>query len=127
MTALIKVYSINSRMRPLCKVCNKNPAAINGYHNGKRYYRSRCNVCIRLDKRIRPARARWQTAGYKKKPACDRCGFRARHHTQLTVYHVDGDLNNCEARNLKTVCLNCIAEVVRLELPWRAGDITPDF
>jgi hypothetical protein len=45
----------------------------------------------------------------------------------LTVYHVDGDLNNCETRNLKTVCLNCIAEVVRLELPWRAGDITPDF
>jgi hypothetical protein len=43
------------------------------------------------------------------------------------VYHVDGDLNNCEARNLKTVCLNCIAEVVRLELPWRAGDIMPDF
>jgi hypothetical protein len=44
----------------------------------------------------------------------------------LTVYHVDGDLNNCEARNLKTVCLNCIAEVVRLELPWRAGDLEPD-
>jgi hypothetical protein len=126
-TTLIKVKSINSRMRPLCKVCNKNPAAINGYHNEKLYYRSRCNVCIRQDKKIKPARPRWHTAGYKKKPTCDRCGFRARHHIQLVVYHVDGDLNNCETRNLKTVCLNCIAEVVRLELPWRAGDITPDF
>ena len=79
-------------MRPLCKVCNKNPAAINGYHREKLYYRSRCNVCIRQDKRIKPARPRWLTAGYKKKPTCDRCGFRARHHTQLMVYHIDGDL-----------------------------------
>jgi hypothetical protein len=43
------------------------------------------------------------------------------------VYHVNGDLNDCAALNLKTVCLNCVAEIVRLELPWRAGDISPDF
>jgi hypothetical protein len=42
------------------------------------------------------------------------------------VYHVDGDLNNCELRNLKTICLNCIAEVVRLELPWRPEALAPD-
>ena len=70
---------------------------------------------------------KWQSSGYKKKSTCDRCGFLARHHTQLTVYHINGDLNDCETRNLKTICLNCIAEVVRLELPWRAGDISPDF
>ena len=112
--------------RPLCEVCQSKPRAIAYHKYGRIYYRSRCNACIRRDKKIKPAKTRWQTAGYKKKPTCDRCGFRARHHTQLTVYHVDGDLNNCEARNLKTVCLNCIAEVVRLELPWRAGDLEPD-
>ena len=69
---------------------------------------------------------RWQTAGYKKKAACDRCGFVARHHTQLTVYHVNGDLNDCDALNLKTICLNCISEIVRLELPWRQGDLQAD-
>jgi len=116
-------------MRPLCKVCNKNPAAINGYHRGKLYYRSRCNVCIRLSKKIKAAKPRWLTAGYKKKPTCDRCGFKARHHTQLTVYHINGNLNDCATLNLKTICLNCVAEVVRLELPWRIGDadIIPDF
>ena len=113
-------------MRPLCKVCNKNPAAINGYHNDKIYYRSRCNACIRRDRKLKKQRPRWETAGYKKKAACDRCGFKARHHTQLTVYHVNGDLNDCELRNLKTVCLNCVVEITRLDLPWRAGDLEPD-
>jgi hypothetical protein len=113
-------------MRPLCKVCSKNPAAINGYHHDKIYYRSRCNACIRRDRKLKKQRPRWETAGYKKKAACDRCGFKARHHTQLTVYHINGDLNDCEFRNLKTVCLNCIAEITRLDLPWRAGDLEPD-
>lgn len=113
-------------MRPLCKVCKKNPAAINGYHNNKLYYRSRCNACIRRDRHQKKQRPRWELAGYKKKIACDRCGFKARHHTQLTVYHVNGDLNDCELRNLKTVCLNCVVEITRLELPWRAGDLEVD-
>jgi len=113
--------------RPLCTVCQSKPKAV-AYHKYDRvYYRARCNACIRRDKKIKPQKPRWQTAGYKKKPTCDRCGFRARHPTQLTVYHVDGDLNNCETLNLKTVCLNCVVEVVRAELPWRAGDISPDF
>ena len=113
-------------MRPLCKVCKKNFAAINGYHNDKLYYRSRCNACIRRKKRLPTARPRWQAAGYKKKPACDRCGFKSKHHSQLFVYHLDGDLNNCDYRNLKTVCLNCSVELVRLDLPWKPGDLEPD-
>ena len=113
-------------MRPLCQICNKNPAAINGYHHNKIYYRSKCNSCNKAKKKAKVSVPRWQAAGYKKKPACDRCGFRARHHSQLTVFHVDGNLNNCETRNLKTVCLNCIVEITRLELPWRPGDLEPD-
>lgn len=124
--ALIKAWPLNTAMRPLCQICNKNPAAINGNHNGKLYYRSRCNACIRRGKKLKPSMPRWQTAGYKKKATCDRCGFKARHHTQLVVYHVNGNLNDCETRNLKTVCLNCIQEITRLDLPWRRGDLELD-
>ena len=69
---------------------------------------------------------RWQTSGYKKKPACDRCGFRARYSAQLLVYHVDGNLHNTDVRNLKTVCLNCVEEIKRSDLPWQRGDLEPD-
>jgi hypothetical protein len=123
---LIKVCFINIDMRPLCTVCKKNFSAVNGYHNSKIYYRSRCNACIRRGKKLKPQKPRWQLSGYKKKAACDRCGFKARHASQLLVYHVDGDLNNCELRNLKTICLNCIAEITRLDLPWRPGDLELD-
>ena len=113
-------------MRPLCEVCKKNFSAVNGYHNNKIYYRKRCNTCIRRGKKLTPQKPRWQLAGYKKKAACDRCGFKARHPSQLLVYHVDGNLNNSELRNLKTICLNCIAEINRLDLPWKPGDLEPD-
>ena len=62
----------------------------------------------------------------KKKPACDRCGFRARLASQLLVYHIDGDLNNATVRNLRTVCRNCVEEIARTEITWRAGDLEPD-
>jgi hypothetical protein len=114
-------------MRPICKACNRRPAAVNCYHGDKVYYRSRCDPCIRRAKNIRPVQPRWKTAGYKKKEKCDRCGFRAKFAAQLVVHHVDGDLNHCELRNLKTVCLNCIEEIKRLDLPWKPGDLEPDL
>jgi len=70
-------------MRPLCQVCQKNVAAINGYHNGKRYYRKKCGSCIRNNRKIPLSIPRWQKSGYKKKTTCNRCGFVARHSTQL--------------------------------------------
>jgi hypothetical protein len=69
----------------------------------------------------------WQTAGYKKKATCDRCGFKAKYSSQLLVYHVDGNLHNTSTRNLKTICLNCSAEIKRVDLPWQPGDLEPDI
>ena len=114
-------------MRPLCKACNRNLAAVNCYQNGRVYYRSRCNACIRRSKKLTKQLTRWEQSGYKKKPACDKCGFRARHAAQLTVYHVNGNLNDCDVRNLRTVCLNCAVEVTKSDLPWRRGDLEADF
>lgn len=112
--------------RPLCSVCNKNFAAANYWRNGVRHYRSRCESCIRKQRSLRPQTPRWQLDGYKKKPACDLCGFRARYSSQLTVHHVDGNLNNSSMINLRTVCLNCVEVVKRTQSTWRIGDLTVD-
>jgi len=113
-------------IRPICQSCKQRPSAVNYYRNDVPHYRTRCGYCIAKKRGIKIPEARWKTAGYKKKPACDRCGFKARYTGQLSVYHVDGNLNNCELRNLKTVCLNCVQEVTKLDLPWRRGDLEPD-
>ena len=113
--------------RPICPSCNQRPRAINCYRDDQVYYRSRCEYCIKKGRRIKTPEPRWRTAGYKKKPTCDRCGFRGKYAAQLLVYHVDGNLNNTGLRNLKTICLNCVEEVKRADLPWKPGDLTPDL
>ena len=112
--------------RPLCPVCNQRPRAVNCYRNDKPYYRSRCEHCIKKNKKLPTPKPRWQSAGYKKKAACDKCGFKARYSAQLLVYHVDGNLNNVAHKNLKSVCKNCEVELAKLDVTWRAGDLEPD-
>jgi len=68
----------------------------------------------------------WKRAGYKKKTACDRCGFKSRYASQLLVYHVDGNMKNITLTNLRTICLNCVEEVKRMDLPWAQGDLQVD-
>ena len=113
-------------LRPLCKHCDQRPRAV-AYHRYNRiYYRSMCSHCSRKNKKIIPPKPRWNTAGYKKKPTCDKCGFKARYSRQLLVHHVDGNLNNCELRNLKTICLNCTVEVAKNDSLSRVGDLEED-
>ena len=112
--------------RPICPACQQRVRAVNYYKEDVPHYRSRCEVCIKKNKKVKPPLPRWQASGYKKKPACDRCGFRARYSAQLLVYHVDGNLHNTDVRNLKTVCLNCVEEIKRSDLPWQRGDLEPD-
>lgn len=113
-------------MRPICPACNQRACAVNYYRHNVAHYRTRCDNCIRRNKKIKPRAPRWKTAGYKKKPTCDRCGFKARLASQLLVYHIDGDLNNATVRNLRTVCRNCVEEIAKTEVTWRAGDLEPD-
>ena len=113
-------------MRPQCMACNQRPRAVAYHRADSIQYRRLCEHCIRRGKRIKPPVPRWQSAGYKKKPACDRCGFKSKYSSQLVVHHIDGNQNNTSLRNLKTVCQNCMIEVAKLDLPWRAGDLEPD-
>jgi hypothetical protein len=112
--------------RKICPCCKQRLVAVNLIRDGITYYRSQCESCIKKKKKIKPPVPRWQTAGYKKKPTCDRCGFRARYANQLLVYHVDGDLNHCGLRNLRTVCLNCVVDIKKNDNPWCPGDLEPD-
>lgn len=114
-------------MRPICSVCNQRPRAINCYRGDRVYYRSRCWACIRRNKKKKPQKPRWELAGYKKKTVCDRCGFRSKFATQLLVFHTDGNLNNTSVRNLRTICLNCVAEIKKTDAIWRRGDLEPDL
>ena len=114
-------------MRPFCKVCGIQPRAV-AYHKYNRvYYRSMCTACQRRGRKQKAPVPRWQLDGYKKKPACDKCGFKARYPSQLFVFHIDGDLTNSSQRNLRTVCLNCSVEVKRSDVTWRRGDLEPDL
>lgn len=112
--------------RGTCPICNQRPVAVNLIRNDITYYRSKCETCIKKSKKIKPPVPRWELSGYKKKPTCDRCGFKAKYVGQLLVYHVDGNLNNSNLRNLKTICLNCVVEVKKSSLTWRPGDLEED-
>lgn len=126
-TPLAKVFISICMERPTCTACNQRFCAVNYYRDGVVHYRSRCEYCVKRGRRQKAPEARWLKSGYKKKPTCDRCGFRAKYSAQLMVYHIDGNMNNSAVRNLKTICQNCVEEVKRSNLPWRPGDLAPDL
>jgi hypothetical protein len=124
-----KVSMINTHMteRNLCGICTKNPVAINYVRDGRTYYRKMCGACARKGRKVKPKPPAWYQSGYRKKPHCDMCGFKAEVDEQLLIFHVDGKLDNNDWVNLKTVCLNCRPIVGRKRLPWKPAGIVPDF
>mgnify|MGYP003344704818 FL=1 len=114
-------------MRPFCKTCNKNFCAINYIRNDKTYYRSVCDECGRNKNKLKPRKATWVKSGYKKKTTCDLCGFHSIFPSQITVFHIDGNLKNTELRNLRSVCLNCVEVVKKKEVTWKRGDLQVDY
>jgi hypothetical protein len=113
--------------RPICKECNKNYSAINYIRNSKTYYRSICDSCGKKKAKKKPIVHSWEKAGYKKKPQCDICGFKSLYPSQMTVFHIDGELNNAAFSNLRTICLNCVEVVKRKEITWKRGDLRVDY
>lgn len=111
-------------IRNLCKVCNKRPVAINYYKNERPFYRSKCDHCAKNRKAERPL---WSQVGYKKKTECDKCGFKSKFLEQFDIFFIDGNPKNCHPTNLKNVCANCQRVLYKFKLPWRQGDLKPDF
>jgi hypothetical protein len=122
----LRYVPVKQKERGFCIICHQRRQAVN-YTDAKgiTHYRSKCDFCIKKKKgyTIKPA---WGKSGYKKKSHCDCCGFKARFSAQLMVFHVDGNLHNISAKNLKTVCRNCEVVVLKGDLPWRPGDLEPD-
>lgn len=114
-------------IRPICKVCNKNVCAINYKKLDVTHYRSLCDNCGRTLKKLPPFKPNWEKAGYIKKGTCDVCGFKSQYHSQMTVYHIDGNLQNVNFVNLRTVCLNCVEIVKRKQLTWKRGDLQINY
>ena len=113
--------------RPICKTCNKNPCAVNYNRNGVTHYRSICDECGRKKAKLKPRKPLWQKGRYKKKAKCDLCGFISTYPSQITVFHIDGNLENIELINLRSICLNCVEVVKRKEINWKRGDLSVDY
>lgn len=111
-------------MRDLCKICKQRPVAVNYYKEGKPFYRSKCDHCAKNRKEGIP---QWKLSGYKKKNVCDKCNHTSKYEEQFNVFYVDGNPSNCRYTNLKTVCANCQRILYKLKLPWKQGDLKPDF
>jgi hypothetical protein len=109
--------------RPICRLCNKNFCAINYKRNDITHYRSICDDCGKNKPKTKPKVYGWEKAGYKKKTNCDLCGFRSIYPSQITVFHIDGNLKNVLLNNLRSVCLNCIEVVKKKEVNWKRGDL----
>ena len=114
-------------IRPICNQCNKNMCAVNYHRIGIPHYRSYCDECGRKKSKVKPRKPNWQKSRYKKKSICDLCGFHSSYPSQITVFHIDGRLDNIELSNLKSICLNCIEVVKRKEVNWKRGDLTVDY
>ena len=113
--------------RALCPICNEKPVAVNYIREEVTHYRTSCDSCIRKGRKFKPLPPLWFKRGYRKKPQCEQCGFTFKFPDQSLVYHVDGNLNNCDHNNLKTVCLNCRVAINKGRVGWKSAKVVPDF
>lgn len=86
-----------------------------------------CDECGRKKNKKKPRTSSWQKAGYKKKATCDLCGFNSIYPSQMTVFHIDGNLENVQFSNLRSICLNCVEVVKKKEINWKRGDLQVDY
>lgn len=113
--------------RPVCSHCNKNLCAVNYNRNGVTHYRSMCDECGRKKNKLKPRKANWTKGNYKKKATCDLCGFKSIFPSQITVFHIDGNLENINQSNLRSICLNCVEVVKKKDVNWKRGDLKVDY
>jgi hypothetical protein len=114
-------------LRPICSKCNKNYKAINYVREGITHYRSSCDECGRKKNKLKPRKSNWAKSGYKKKTTCDLCGFKSLYPAQITVFLIDGNLENTAQTNLRSICLNCVEVVRKKEITWKRGDLEIDY
>lgn len=80
-----------------CSVCGPS---VRVKKNNKRWYRCYKKYLITKTSIERP----WD---FYRKDHCERCGFLPEHDCQLTVDHIDGNKQNNNPDNFRTLCANC--------------------
>ena len=53
----------------------------------------------------------------------DMCGFRSKVNSQIVVYHQDGNLNNSNLLNLRSICLDCSELLQKQDSVAQIGDL----
>jgi len=95
-----------------CTNCGKHPIAVNYTRNGKTYYRKICYYCIKKQKQSKDqATQLLKKSGYKKKTACDRCGFKSKTPAQIKIHFRDQNPYNVSLSNIRSYCVNCVVEI----------------
>jgi len=88
--------------RPFCKQCKISLAKPNGRSkHGFQKWHKYCSSC---------AKAAYNSKfGYllNKKNKCEKCGFIPEDKCQLDLVYKDGDKNNKDKNNIRTLCANC--------------------
>ena len=114
-------------MRPKCTKCKKKPAAVNYKRGEKTHYRKQCRNCLNEYKKQNELTNQLLIkSGYIKKKSCDRCNFISKHHSQLKIIYLDGNKLNVDRANLRTYCLNCLAEISAMPQNKKL-DLIPDY
>lgn len=103
---------IDEKYRPICPKCGVNYRSFNRFSpkDGRPLYKSICTSCEReKNGRMRTPKKGIKEAFYRKKRdlTCDICGFKAEHHCQLDVDHIDGNHDNNDPSNHQILCANC--------------------
>ena len=83
------------------KVCKTQGCHNETGKNGRGYYATYCGACKKARKQGIPIYHIY------KKQVCELCGFVPYIPQQLDVHHIDGDRQNNDSNNLKTLCANC--------------------
>ena len=84
----------------MCIRCKTNPADVAGR------LRHLCPECKRKSRSTRINGNRLRKLAHKG-TSCEHCGFIALHPCQLDVDHIDGNRDNDDPSNYRTLCANC--------------------
>ena len=109
-------------IRGVCVKCKDRPQTSKGTKEGITLYRAICWKC-HADNNGRPngskQRKRLKYTKFKK-DTCEDCGFVPQHTCQLDVDHVDGNHDNNEPTNLRTLCANCHRLKTYMSRDWES-------
>jgi hypothetical protein len=84
-------------VRGICVLCQRNPQK---KKPGGRF----AALCSQCNKREFMSHKSYQDARQK---ICAECGFEAKHICQMDIDHIDGDHQNNEPSNLRSLCACC--------------------